>query len=57
MFFVKAKFAPINQADTIATPERKARFERREQAFDFAAQALEDGATSVTIRPEQPKCN
>jgi hypothetical protein len=52
-YFVKCKFpeVPTPYVGT-AKPERKARFENRDRAFEFAAQALEDGATSVTIRPE-----
>lgn len=53
-FFVKAKFPVEPRADGIkVVPEKKDRFHTRELAFEFAAVCMDDGAVSVTIRPEQ----
>jgi hypothetical protein len=52
-FFVKAKFPPVDVKGNVMTPERKQRFSDRDNAFAFAQQMLDDGATSITIRPEQ----
>ena len=53
-FFVKAKFERIRVSDTgaIATPELKKWCDNRDAAFAWAAEQLEAGATSITIRPE-----
>lgn len=51
-FFVKAKFPPIETPQGNVTPEKKDRFHTQDAAFEFAGVCLEDGATSITIRPE-----
>lgn len=51
-FFVKAKFPKIETPQGDVTPEKKDRFHTRDLAFEFAAVCLDDGATSITIRPE-----
>ncbi len=52
-YFVKAKWPAVETNGAMVNPVRKARFEERGAAFDFIAQALTDGAMSVTIRPEK----
>jgi hypothetical protein len=56
-YFVKAKFESLQVEATGAriTPELKQRFPTRDEAFTFAAEQLDKGATSITIRPEQDK--
>lgn len=51
-FFVKAKFPPIETQQGPVTPAKSDRFHTQTAAFEFAAVCLEDGATSITIRPE-----
>lgn len=51
-FFVKAKFPQIEANGAKATPEKKQRVDDRNFAFELAAQWLDEGATSITIRPE-----
>ena len=51
-FFVKAVFPAIQTQQGDVKPEKKDRFHTRDLAFEFAAVCLEDGAISITIRPE-----
>lgn len=52
-YFVKAKFPPVQSDTAPVVPVRKQRVDDRNFAFELAAQWLDDGATSITIRPEQ----
>jgi len=53
-YFVKAKW-PLESSgvgqELIQRVPTKRRFDDRDAAFEWMAQALTDGATSVTIRP------